>query len=291
MPGLTIRFGEVAARVNCADPLIGPLLERYFRHCGHSGEEEPAGLRAEVEFSVWAAPGGWDLWRGSLFRARREHPYMVLEFFMNDLVEALITASQRQPVFHAAGVSQGGKALLMCGASGAGKSSLAAWLVSQGWDYLSDEIVALEAGGSRLWGLPRPLILKRGLGSIWRAWLHGDLDALHDPFSDGLAWVDPDAIRRGSALQTAGTAGLVFPTYRAGADFQVERLTGGEAAFRLMHHLANRANLADGGLPAVAGLARALPAFSLQYGDLNEAVWSWFNSTADHLPERKPFEI
>ena len=77
----------------------------------------------------------------------------VLEGLMHDLVAQLITHTRGQAVFHAAGVGRNGRVALLVADSGAGKSSLAGWLVSQGFNYLSDEILAWDAATGQVSGL------------------------------------------------------------------------------------------------------------------------------------------
>ena len=60
-------------------------------------------------------------------------------------------------VFHAAGVVLDGRAQMLCGAAGAGKTSLAAHLVLGGADLLSDDVVALD---DRLMAHPGTAVLR-----------------------------------------------------------------------------------------------------------------------------------
>ena len=82
-----------------------------------------------------------------------------------DLVPALESDLYRQIVcygapglwlLHAAALVTGGKAIVLAGQSGDGKSSAATRLVGQGAGYLSDEYVAIDATGL-VTGLSRPV--------------------------------------------------------------------------------------------------------------------------------------
>ena len=74
-------------------------------------------------------------------------------------VEERLALRASVPVLHAALVVVG-RPVLLLGASHAGKSTLAAWLSGQpGASYVTDEMVALEAGGVD--GFRRPLHLRR----------------------------------------------------------------------------------------------------------------------------------
>lgn len=51
-------------------------------------------------------------------------------------------------VVHAGAVAQDGKAALLIGPGGAGKSTLATWAVQHGWDYIGDDLVAVSNSGT-----------------------------------------------------------------------------------------------------------------------------------------------
>src|SRR5262245_10270910 len=64
--------------------------------------------------------------------ARWDLPTFVMEAVVRGLVNDLTTAV----ALHAGAVAYDGKAALIAGPTGAGKSSLVAWLIGNGFDYL-----------------------------------------------------------------------------------------------------------------------------------------------------------
>lgn len=58
-------------------------------------------------------------------------------------------------VFHGNALEKDGKAIVCLGHSGGGKSTLAYSLMTQGWNVLSDDLVALNDAGKVLPGIPR----------------------------------------------------------------------------------------------------------------------------------------
>ena len=55
---------------------------------------------------------------------------------------------------HAGAVAKAGKAALLIGPGGAGKSTLATWAVQHGWEYIGDDLVAVSnAGNFRVYSL------------------------------------------------------------------------------------------------------------------------------------------
>jgi len=73
------------------------------------------------------------------------------------LILFLLTSAGRAPI-HAAGVVMDGRALLLAGPSGSGKSCLALAAHALGFDVLSDDTVYVQTRPElRAWGLPRPV--------------------------------------------------------------------------------------------------------------------------------------
>jgi len=90
--------------------------------------------------------------------ARGDLPTFVMEAVVRGLVKDLTTAV----ALHAGAVAHNGKAAVIAGPTGSGKSSLVAWLIGNGFGYLSDEIALLFADQAAILGLPRALVLKPG---------------------------------------------------------------------------------------------------------------------------------
>jgi hypothetical protein len=90
----------------------------------------------------------------TLARATERHASYVQYFFLNGAPMCHIATRYATPV-HAACVSLNGRGLLLCGDSGAGKSSLAYSCARAGWTYITDDASFLlgeesQMGDSRL---------------------------------------------------------------------------------------------------------------------------------------------
>ncbi len=66
-------------------------------------------------------------------------------FVMEAAVKALIEDIGTGVALHAGAVRWNGKAILVAGPSGSGKSSMIAWLMNRGFEYLTDEAAVLMA--------------------------------------------------------------------------------------------------------------------------------------------------
>ena len=195
--------------------------------------------------------------------ARQDLPTFIMEAVVRGLVKDLRTAV----ALHAGAVAYNGKAALIAGPTGAGKSSLVAWLIGNGFDYLSDEIALLLAGEATILGLPRALVLKPGSAEKVLAlptYLGAGLLAAGEHVMVRPRFVEPGEARP----QPCGL--IVFPHYEAGAEPRVESIGPAQTALRLVGTNLNARNLSDGGFRALTGLARQVPAVTLRYGGFEQ---------------------
>ena len=68
---------------------------------------------------------------------------------------------------HAASVARGGRAVVLAGRSGDGKSTLTAKLMQAGWEYVTDEQVTLDELDRNVIPYPRPLTLRQGVWDLF----------------------------------------------------------------------------------------------------------------------------
>lgn len=76
------------------------------------------------------------------------------------MLEAAGNGVEDRYLFHAAALARGGNGLILAGESGFGKSTLTLGLVQRGWQFLSDEIAAVDARDGRLLPFPKALELR-----------------------------------------------------------------------------------------------------------------------------------
>lgn len=264
---LQVQFGGHTALIQCDDPDLRQTLAGYFRYC--LGGNGPVVVTYHI---TMASNGERQLWRdGQLLHPKPTSLYIFV-YLSQDLMAKLISSCQSQLVFHAAGLARGQRGIVLCGRSGSGKSTLSAWLTATGFDFLSDEIVAIGFNLLEMSGLAYPIVLKRGSEFVWQQWLGEEADQDMVQFFDGTAWLDPEQLRASCLGTTAQPKLLLFPRYAAEATFEVHPLSPAEAAFRLMHHVVNFERLPDQGFGQVTRLARQVKAYSLTYADVTAAA-------------------
>lgn len=170
-------------------------------------------------------------------------------------------------VLHAGAVSQDRRAVILPARMDAGKSTLVAALVDQGFDYLSDEFAPIHLADGTLVPYRGPLGLDPGSFPLFPH-LKPQLAEEFEDLSHWHVLVDPKA-QVGSAPMVPHA--VVFPSYRQGAPCSLTRLAPTEA----VHLAADQAlNLFDLGRPAfhaLSELVRAAPAYELVFGELADA--------------------
>lgn len=174
--GIPVRFESNAARVlraaedafgggEAADPpeRMGRAAARVRIHVVDGEEDGPAPVRHRHAGTRLAVRAGGS--RGMADAARRTAGARVTEALVEDgerfrsgVLEALtlwlVTAMDRQPL-HAAALERDGRALLLAGPSGVGKSTLVYAAVRAGFRVLTEDCAFLQCSPApRVWGLP-----------------------------------------------------------------------------------------------------------------------------------------
>jgi len=134
------------------------------------------------------------------------------ELVVDDVEVALSRAIDGRILVHAGAVGWRGRAILLPGRSGSGKSELVAALVRAGAEYLSDEFAVLDREG-KVHPYRRPMALRRPSGTSRVA-------------------VESDAL----AAAPVPVGGIAFLRYRPAARWQPRAISSGEALLRLLEN-------------------------------------------------------
>jgi len=177
-------------------------------------------------------------------------------------------------LFHAGAVERAGRALLMPATPGSGKSTLTAGLSLRGWRLLSDEFGAWDFELRQLRPVLKPIALKNeSIDVICRFAPHAQFGPSFPGTRKGTVShlaASAEAVARRD--EPATPAGIVLPRWKAGVPTQLEQLTPDSAFPLLAFNSFNYATLGEPAFDAVVDLVRACPAYSLTYGDLDDAV-------------------
>jgi serine kinase of HPr protein (carbohydrate metabolism regulator) len=172
---------------------------------------------------------------------------------------------------HAASVSYNGNALVIPANSGAGKSSFTTWLVANGFDYLTDELILMD-DDFRIDGLARPIQIKsHGIEAIQHLLVEKDPQEGPTFYPGNMANAVPASSLGGQTSEAAEQQLklMIFPQYKKGAEFEFKKLRSAEAGMSLMANHVNARNLEGHGFKAMMKMIRQTQCYALEYGGFN----------------------
>lgn len=154
-------------------------------------------------------------------------PHLLVGALCQAILERLHPATRWGPMIHGGAVAREGKAIVITAPSGFGKSTLIAYLVARGFEFLSDDLVPLRAQDHVVMPFPLPISVKPGAAGALA------------PFYSSL---DADAPRENQFLiQHASfmapgrpVEALIFPRYTPGATTSFENVSVEDALLRLL---------------------------------------------------------
>lgn len=231
-----------------------------------SGVPAPGGTTLRC---IACAGGGLGVFHDGLALWGRASTDVARYLIVREAAEALCGVDRVGAVLHGAAVFSQGRALLILGDSGRGKSTLAQGLIAAGCGFLADDHLPLHADGRRLLAFPTGSAIKhgaRGLPEVRRLMsLHGDRGSSRD----GVSYLPLDpAAAPGTALPITA---IVFPEHVAGADLRMIR-TEPEPAFIAAIASGSRPSRRRARIAPLAALFAAVPAYALRYGSSAQSV-------------------
>ncbi len=259
----------ICCESEASEQLLQPILEAIPARRIARGEE------VGVRLTVAGEPGKWflrDHQKSLKFSPAR--PGDLIYYLTDRLAFHLANNISVAHCLHAAAVAVNGNTLVIPANSGSGKSIFTAWLVANGFHYLTDELILFSGG--ELDALIRPLQIKSA-----------GIDAVTPLL------VDPDRAYKGNrvhALTAASLGGsvsakqchrisaMLFLKYRKNGAFIFEHISASAAGIALMSNHVNARNLEDHGFPEMMALIRETPCYHLEY--------SGFTSLATDFPQR-----
>ncbi len=177
-------------------------------------------------------------------------------------------------VMHAAVLARNGRALMLPGFPGAGKSTLCASLAfCEGWRLLSDELAILDPADVRLLPHPRPISVKNASIAIVAAFPGTRLGPIyHDTRKGDIAHVacPPESVR--DAAERARVAWVVFPRFDAEAEPGCDEISRVEAFTLISEQSFNRERMGERGFDALCGLLDGARCFEIVYRSTAEGL-------------------
>lgn len=198
---------------------------------------------------------------------------------------AIATLSGNDIVIHSAVVEKNGKALVLPGDPGSGKSTLCAALALSDWRLLSDELTIIDRHTLKVRPIPRPISLKDQSIRLIKS-LHPE-NFLTEPVSEtrkgDIAYAKPgdEAV---TAVNEQVPIGLIlFPQYQAASDLEVTPISRAFALAKLLENTFNVGLLGKEGFVDAARAIAETDCYEISYSSFDKLI-PWLNSECLSTP-------
>lgn len=220
--------------------------------------------KVDVSLFVSGSHNQWELYDRDADRAWKIKTAGGLIYHLTDrLMSRLAGLIETQHCLHAAAVSFRGRAIVMPAISGSGKSSLTTWLVANGFDYITDELVLIDKG-QQVDGISRPIHIKtRGWGAI-ESLLETDAVVFDGVQCNVIPIKSIGGEVSRSARHDHGI--LLFPHFKRGVPLQLAPISSTKAGLTLIKSHINARNMKDHGFPELMRLARTSQSYAFTFG-------------------------
>jgi hypothetical protein len=192
-------------------------------------------------------------------------------FFLETMVYMLLAQRYVVPL-HAACVARNGSGVLLCGVSGAGKSSLAYACARAGWTYVADDSTLLLPDADDRMAIGRPHLVR----------LRDDASRLFPELAGYLPRLGPKGklsievpLSAFPGIQTASRCRIgcvVFLERRRGGATRAEALPQGEVVETLVRDMPSYGEEVRALVEKTVRGLRQVPAYRMQYDSLDDAV-------------------
>ncbi len=274
--GLCFRAGPFRVELRTRLP---DLLETFRLLYAHA-ELEEGGIR-DFHVEVTGGEGFRRWWRAqALFKLDgqvpfepypRGHAFPLMEWGLN---YSMALRAHQFCLLHSAVVEKQGRALVMPAMPGSGKSTLCAALMQRGWRLLSDEFGIVEPATGQLLPVPRVIPLKNASIEVIRRFAP---EAVIGPLFAGtrkgdVAHLAPTPVSFQLQDQGAIPSWILFPRYQAGADTDLQPVSGSQAFLRLSNNSFNYHLLGETAYRALTTMVQGCQCYRFFYSDLESAV-------------------
>ncbi len=212
-------------------------------------------------------PVKMSLWKGEKQLYFGESKHALAYVLVNEVIYEIINNNQVDLAFHAAFVSRGNRGVLFPGLSGAGKSSLAAWLTAQGYTYHTDELVFIARDG-QMFPFTRPISLRADSFSALSVYI----DFQHDDILSGKEGVivSHRSLNSCWAPLSPSVDLIVHPEFTTKRQAALTKLSSGQSCMKLFKSYVNARNISGHGFKDIADIARKATSYDLTFGGFND---------------------
>ena len=177
-------------------------------------------------------------------------------------------------VMHAAVLARAGKAVMLPGFPGAGKSTLCASLCYlANWQLLTDELAILDPATGLMQPHPRPISLKNASVDLVSAFPGARLGPIYcDTRKGNISHAACPSASIFSAKQTAQVEWVVFPRFEASSEPSCEQISRAEAFALIAEQSFNKDRMGEVGFNALCKMLDGAHCYQIVYGSTNEGL-------------------
>jgi len=199
------------------------------------------------------------------------HAFASLEWGMNWCIAGY---AHHFLTLHAAVLERNGRAVLLPGVPGAGKSTLTAALSLSGWRLLTDETALVDLESGLMWPVARPVNLKNKSIDVIQAFSPEAIfgDKAFDTHKGTVAHLKPsrDAVSRMD--EPCPLAWVVFPRWEADSPPRLVPRPRADTFVYAAENSFNYSVLGETGFRVLERLIRAADCYDFRYGRLEDAL-------------------
>ncbi len=193
---------------------------------------------------------------------------------INEIIFHAVNKKKEHHALHAGAVWRGECAIVLPANSGCGKSTLTAWLVANGFHYLTDELVLLSNDGT-ITPFIRPISFKVGIEELkkilekTKAVQSGNLEKIAESdiiTSDTGTMLSHRLLNPDFSKEKKKVTDIIFPKYKKGTALDFKEITAAKGALYLMQSHVNARNLKGHGVGDMSNIVRNCRIWSLNYG-------------------------
>ena len=205
-----------------------------------------------------------------------KHAYPLFEWGIN---WCIANRAHQYLIFHAAIVEKNGKAIILPGEPGAGKSTFCTALTQNGWSLMSDELALVSLPDGKAHPIPKPISLKNeSINVISKLYPTADFGLTFLNTSKGtLSHLKAPTVSE----SCADIQWIIFPNYQANTSTQIIKKNKGETYASLLNNAFNHNLFGKMGFDTLNHILEDSDTMQLIYSDTIDAVKKINQLTSD----------
>lgn len=264
------------------------VMDRLLAPFASTGSDAPCLVYEVRTIDHPVDPRRYELLRDDEIVGRVSSIGLLVDLLVRDTTNEVVSTTRKYVAIHAAAAAFEGRAVIMPGPGGRGKTTTVAGLVRGGWDFLTDEAALISLEDNLVHAFPRPLSVSPGSLELLPG-LKERIPTMRASYRHYDHHVAPEDLRPGCLSGPVPVAFIVFPAYARGAATALAPISRAEALLELLKGTFNLDLLGGTGVAMLAGVVERAPCHRLSIGAIEPAVRAidgLLRGTGGSLPTR-----